>query len=217
MPPAARPDVKLSALDLRTTAWRATVRCCGVVRRSRKHPQEFENAARVSQLGDLGGVWRSPVHGAVPGRHLGCRGASRVCCRGRDPGPVAGGMANATTIARPGGRSFQETAQKNAVAVETLVGLETIKAAGRKAGRPASGKPLSPSTFGTGLKIRHVSNLGQHTIQAVQTFVQVGVVIYGFYLVSAGDMTMGWLIAATILSGSGAGAVGTVGDAARPL
>jgi ATP-binding cassette subfamily C protein LapB len=97
--------------------------------------------------------------------------------------------------------SFQETAQKNAVAVETLVGLETIKAAGAESWAARKWEAAVAEHIRTGLKIRHVSNLGQHTIQAVQTFVQVGVVIYGFYLVSAGDMTMGALIAATILSG----------------
>lgn len=97
--------------------------------------------------------------------------------------------------------SFQEAAQKNAVAVETLVGLESIKAAGAESWAARKWEAAVAEHVRTGLKLRHTSNLGQHFVHAMQTLVQVLVVIYGFYLVSAGEMTMGALIAATILSG----------------
>jgi len=97
--------------------------------------------------------------------------------------------------------SFQETAQKTAVAVETLVGMETIKAAGAESWAARKWEAAVAEHVRTGLRIRHVSNLGQHFVHAMQTLVQVVVVIVGFYLVSAGQITMGALIAATILSG----------------
>ena len=97
--------------------------------------------------------------------------------------------------------SFQETAQKNAVVVETLVGLEAIKAAGAESWAARNWEKSVAEHVRTGLKIRRVTNLGQHLVHASQTLVQVVVVIAGFYLVAAGQITMGALIAATILSG----------------
>jgi ATP-binding cassette subfamily C protein LapB len=97
--------------------------------------------------------------------------------------------------------SFRETAQKNAVVVETLVGLEAIKAAGAESWAAQNWERSVAEHVRTGLKIRRTSNLGQHVVHATQMLVQVAVVVGGFYLVSAGQITMGALIAATILSG----------------
>ena len=97
--------------------------------------------------------------------------------------------------------SFQETAQKNAVVVETIIGMEAIKAAGAESWAAQKWERSVAEHIRTGLEIRQVSNLGQHVVQAIQTLVQVVVVIAGFYLVAAGQITMGALIAATILSG----------------
>ncbi|MCH9807585.1 MAG: type I secretion system permease/ATPase [Alphaproteobacteria bacterium] len=97
--------------------------------------------------------------------------------------------------------AFKEAAQKNAVATETVSGLETIKAAGAESWAALKWEGAVGEHIRTGIAIRHVSNLGQHTIHGIQTLVQVLIVVFGFYLVSAGNLTMGGLIAATILSG----------------
>ncbi|MEM9356424.1 MAG: type I secretion system permease/ATPase [Pseudomonadota bacterium] len=97
--------------------------------------------------------------------------------------------------------AFQQTAQKNAVAVESLIGHETIKTAGAESWLAAKWESSVAEHVRTGIGIRHLSNLGQHFVHALQTIVQVVVVVAGFYLVAAGEITMGALIAATILSG----------------
>ncbi len=97
--------------------------------------------------------------------------------------------------------AFREAAQKNAVATETLTGLETIKAAGAESWAALKWEAAAAEHIRTGIAIRHVTNLGQHAIHCMQTLVQVLVVVFGFYIVAAGDMTMGALIAATILAG----------------
>lgn len=97
--------------------------------------------------------------------------------------------------------AFRESAQKNAVATETVSGLESIKAAGAESWAALKWERAVAQHIRTGIDIRHVTNLGQHTINALQTLVQVLVVVFGFYLVAAGELTMGALIAATILSG----------------
>jgi len=114
---------------------------------------------------------------------------------------LAMGWLTQRSLARLIESSFKEAAQKNAVVVEAIVGMESIKAAGAESWAAQRWETSSAEHVRTGLAIRHITNLGQHSIQAVQTLVQLLVVVVGFYLVQAGDMTMGALIAATILSG----------------
>ena len=97
--------------------------------------------------------------------------------------------------------AFQQTAQKNAVAVESLIGLETIKTTGAESWIAAKWESSVAEHVRTGIAIRQLSNLGQHFVHALQTIVQVIIIVAGFYLVAAGQITMGALIAATILSG----------------
>ncbi len=97
--------------------------------------------------------------------------------------------------------AFREAAQKNAVATESVAGLESIKASGAESWAALKWERAVAEHIRTGIEIRRVTNLGQHTINGLQTLVQVLVVVFGFYLVAAGDLTMGGLIAATILSG----------------
>ncbi|MEO1718799.1 MAG: type I secretion system permease/ATPase [Pseudomonadota bacterium] len=97
--------------------------------------------------------------------------------------------------------AFRETAQKNAVVTETLYGLDALKAAGGESWAAQKWEQAVAEGVRTNLAIREIQNLGQHIIQCLQTLLQVVMVVAGFYLVQAGEMTMGALIAATILSG----------------
>ncbi|MEO1206253.1 MAG: type I secretion system permease/ATPase [Pseudomonadota bacterium] len=97
--------------------------------------------------------------------------------------------------------AFREAAQKNAVATETVSGLETIKAAGAESWAALKWEQAVAEHIRTGIAIRRTTNLGQHIIHGIQTSVQVLIVVFGYYMVVAGDLTMGGLIAATILSG----------------
>ena len=109
---------------------------------------------------------------------------------------------------------FREAAQKSAVAFETIGGLETLKAAGGESWAAQKWERASAQHIRTGMAMRQVSNLGQHAMMMMQTLVQLIVVVVGFYLVSAGQITMGALIAATILSGR---AMAPLGQAAGLL
>ncbi len=98
-------------------------------------------------------------------------------------------------------QSFRESAQKNAVVVETISAMETIKAAGAESWAANKWERSVAEHVRLGLRIRNVTNLGQNTIHTLQTSVQIAIVVIGFYIVAQGQMTMGALIAATILSG----------------
>ncbi|MEM1306740.1 MAG: ATP-binding cassette domain-containing protein, partial [Pseudomonadota bacterium] len=97
--------------------------------------------------------------------------------------------------------AFREAAQKNAVVTETLYGLDALKAAGGESWAAQKWEQAVAESVRTNLAIREIQNFGQHVIHCLQTLLQVVMVVAGFYLVQAGDMTMGALIAATILSG----------------
>lgn len=96
---------------------------------------------------------------------------------------------------------FRETAQRNAVAVETLVGFESIKAAGAEGWAATQWERAVAASIRTGTEIRNVNALGMNAVQAAQTLIQVGMIIVGFYMVVAGQLTTGAIIAATMLAG----------------
>lgn len=96
---------------------------------------------------------------------------------------------------------FRETAIKNAVAVEALAGMETIKASGAESWFASKWERAVASGIRTGNAIRHQSTIGLNILFALQTTVQIVMIIVGFYMVAAGSMTTGALIAATMLAG----------------
>lgn len=97
--------------------------------------------------------------------------------------------------------AFRESAQKNAIVVETIVGLDSVKAAGAESWAAGKWEAAVSDQIRSSHAIRHISNLGIHTIFAIQTLTQIAMVVAGFYLVAAGQLTMGGLIAATMLAG----------------
>lgn len=97
--------------------------------------------------------------------------------------------------------SARQAAIRNAVIVETVVGLESIKAAGAESWAASSWEKATADSIRTGNEIKHLSNMGVHTVHAVQTLTQVVMIVAGFYMAAAGALTTGALIAATMLAG----------------
>lgn len=97
--------------------------------------------------------------------------------------------------------AMRDSALKSAVVVETLVGLESIKAAGAESWAALRWESAVAESIRTGQRIRNITNLGINTVQWLQSLVQLVIVMVGFYMVAAGSLTIGALIAATILSG----------------
>lgn len=97
--------------------------------------------------------------------------------------------------------SLRQTAIKNAVVVETVAGLESIKAAGAESWAAAQWEKATAESIRTGNRLKQSSNLGVFTIHSVQTLTQVVMIVAGFYMAAAGQLTMGALIAATMLAG----------------
>ena len=59
-------------------------------------------------------------------------------------------------------------------------------------------------------RMKYSGQLAQTTVQAAQQLNQIGIVVYGVYLINSGDLTMGQLIACVILSGRAMAPLGQV-------
>ncbi|NNG03573.1 MAG: type I secretion system permease/ATPase, partial [Inquilinus sp.] len=108
----------------------------------------------------------------------------------------------------------RESAQKHAILVETVSSLDTIKSLGAEGRMQRAWERFVGMTSRTSQKSRFYSALGVNLTTMTTQAVSICTVIGGVYLVSAGRMTMGAIIAAVILGGR---AVGPLGGLANTL
>jgi ATP-binding cassette subfamily C protein LapB len=97
--------------------------------------------------------------------------------------------------------SFFGTTQKHAILVETIGSLETIKTQSAASSIQSKWERYVGMVARAGLKSHFFSTLALNITTFIMQMVTVGVVIVGVYLISAGELSMGGLIACTILSG----------------
>ncbi|MGE0410068.1 MAG: type I secretion system permease/ATPase [Amphiplicatus sp.] len=114
---------------------------------------------------------------------------------------IAAGLVIQPLIARHTKSAMSEGHAKHAVLIETLSGLETVKsvAAGglmRERWRKGVMRQAKVSTIG-----RFINQAAVNFAGFTQQFAQVGVVVIGVFMVGAGEMTTGALIASVILTG----------------
>lgn len=97
-------------------------------------------------------------------------------------------------------RTFREAAQKHAILVETLGGLETIKSLGAEGRTQRNYEQVVGLTAQSSLKARLLASTAVNFAAMTQSFVTIGVVVYGVALIAAGQLTVGALVACTMLS-----------------
>jgi len=98
-------------------------------------------------------------------------------------------------------QSLHESALKNAHLFETIIGLETIKVQAAEGHSQRQWEELNDKASLTSVKSRQIAAFAQNWALFIQQLVSVGIVIAGVYMISAGALTMGGLIACVILSG----------------
>ena len=96
--------------------------------------------------------------------------------------------------------SLNESALKNALLFETFTGLETIKVQAAEGHVQRNWEELNDKASRTAVKMRHVSSFAINWSMFIQQMVSVWIVIVGVYLIAAGDLSMGGLIACVLLS-----------------
>ncbi len=106
--------------------------------------------------------------------------------------------------------SLHESALKNALLFETIIGLETIKVQAAESHTQRNWEELTDKASKTAVKSRQVASFAQNWAMFVQQMVSAVIVIVGVYLISSGDLTMGGLIASVILSGRAMGPLAQV-------
>ncbi|MEN8108529.1 MAG: type I secretion system permease/ATPase [Pseudomonadota bacterium] len=96
---------------------------------------------------------------------------------------------------------LRHASQKQATLIETLTGLETIKTMGAESPLQGRWEQITGNIANLGLKTRFLSSSAVNITVFLQQFATVAVVIYGVYLIADGELSLGGLIACTILTG----------------
>jgi len=106
--------------------------------------------------------------------------------------------------------SLHESALKNALLFETIIGLETIKVQAAEGHTQRSWEELTEKSSKTSVKSRQIAAFAQNWAMFIQQMVSVVIVIVGVFQISEGLLSMGGLIACVILSGRAMGPLAQV-------
>lgn len=104
-------------------------------------------------------------------------------------------------LAKVIGETMRVGSQRQATLIETLSGLDTIKAIGAESSSQRRWEQLIGQIGKLSLTSRLLSAVSVNAGALIQQIAGVAVVIYGVYLISDKSMTMGALIACTLLTG----------------
>ncbi len=98
-------------------------------------------------------------------------------------------------------QTFRENSQKHALLVEAIGGIETVKSTRAEGRLQRNWERFVGLSAKSSMKARLLSAVGVNFTLLSANLVTVGVVILGVYQISQGLMTVGALVASTILSG----------------
>nr|WP_315197011.1 type I secretion system permease/ATPase [uncultured Aquabacterium sp.] len=97
--------------------------------------------------------------------------------------------------------TYQASAQRNATLVESLTGIETIKTQGAEGVIQARWERANQFLAALNVRMRGLSSTAMYGTATLQQFVSVCIVLIGVYLIADKQLTMGGLIASTMLAG----------------
>lgn len=104
-------------------------------------------------------------------------------------------------IERLSGANMQESNRKNGLLIEAIDGIESIKASAGEWKMLDRYQALSASMAQSELQLRELTTRGTNLAQVIQQLSYVGLIAAGAYAITAGNLTMGGLIACSIISG----------------
>ncbi len=107
-------------------------------------------------------------------------------------------------------RTFKEAAAKHGVLIEAINGLETIKSVGGESRLQAGWERFVGATAESANRSRFLSAITVNFAGFATQLVTIGVVIVGVYQISEGLMTVGALVACTIIAGRAMAPLGQV-------
>jgi ATP-binding cassette subfamily C protein LapB len=95
---------------------------------------------------------------------------------------------------------YRAGALRNATLIESLVGLETVKALGIEGHMQSKWEHTASYLTEVGSKLKLLSQSINNGSNAISQITTVALILLGVYLVTNGDLTMGGLIASTMLA-----------------
>ncbi|MDR0806530.1 MAG: type I secretion system permease/ATPase [Enterobacteriaceae bacterium] len=113
-------------------------------------------------------------------------------------------------LARNIKENMREISLKQGLLIETIDGLETLKAAQGEGVMQRRWEAFSALAAATSMKSKALSSLTTTFVSFVQQIMTVVIVVWGVYLIHAGELTMGAMIGAVILAGRTLAPLGAV-------
>lgn len=107
-------------------------------------------------------------------------------------------------------KEIEQKSQKHGVIMETIGALETVKSLGAESRMQRDWERFVGRAAKTSLGARLVAGTGINFSQTAMQLVTVGVILLGVYQIIEGEMTIGGLIACTIISGRSMAPLGQV-------
>lgn len=108
---------------------------------------------------------------------------------------------------------FRHSGQKSATLIESLTGLETIKSIGAESPVQRKWEQTVGFIAKHSQRARVLSAAAVNFTTFIQQMASVSVVVFGVYMIAEGEITMGALIASTILTGRALAPLGQVASA----
>jgi ATP-binding cassette subfamily C protein LapB len=105
---------------------------------------------------------------------------------------------------------MRHASQKHATLIEILTGMETVKGLGAESQLQRRWEQVVGKIAHLGLKTRFLSSSAVNITVFLQHMASVAVIIFGVYLIAEGELSMGGLIASTILTGRALAPLGQV-------
>lgn len=117
------------------------------------------------------------------------------------PLAVMAGMAFRGPIEKYTGQHMKESNEKNGLLIEAIDGIESVKAANAEWKMLERWRSMTTTIAESELKMRLFSSLSSNLTQTIQQLSYAGMIAAGAYAINAGQLTMGGLIACSIISG----------------
>ena len=113
---------------------------------------------------------------------------------------VLPGLFAQGTLSRLSRQNLREGAVKNGILLESIEHLETVKASRAEGRCMHLWETLTAQLAGSAMKTHSVTSTLSYGVSTVQQLCYVGVVVFGVYRISGGYLSMGALVACSILA-----------------
>ncbi|WP_241294177.1 type I secretion system permease/ATPase [Burkholderia stabilis] len=113
-------------------------------------------------------------------------------------------------LARAMRENLREASLKQGVLIESVEGLETLKAVGGEGAMRHRWDACSAKTAASSMKSRQLSSMATSIVSWLQQMQTVMIVVSGVYLIGAGTLTQGALIGAVMLAGRATAPLGQI-------